>query len=155
MNINSVNTSGAGSVSLGIRLILFILLIIAIKLIKKRKKCGCPPLLGSTQGFNVENNTQSIAFTLTTASGDVIPPPGPLLPRNTVNFEVRSRTGHITRGFVEYTATAADGTSITVSFTLVNYGGVLTGVDDIKSTGPVKASAETTSGDDLITISDS
>ncbi|OXM14238.1 hypothetical protein CGZ75_14845 [Paenibacillus herberti] len=159
MNVKPSNTSGSRGVSLGIRLILFILLIIAIKLIKKRRKCGCPPPIGSTQGFNVKNSTKTITLTLTTASGDLEKPPPPLNtplpPGSTADFEVTSKAGHTTRANIKYTGTAANGTPITVSFTLVNSGGVLTGVDNLASTGPVKVNAETTSGNALITISDS
>ncbi|MCM3747668.1 hypothetical protein M3223_09890 [Paenibacillus pasadenensis] len=145
---------------LGVRLVLLILLLIAIKLIKKRKKCGCPPVIGTTQGFEVENNTKSITLTLTTAGGSLENPPPPLNtpfpPGNKADFEVTTRAAHTTRGYIGYTGTAADGTPITVTFTLVNYGGVFTGVDDLKSTGPVNVNATTTTdAADLVTIADS
>ncbi|SDS94225.1 hypothetical protein SAMN05444162_2659 [Paenibacillaceae bacterium GAS479] len=161
MEHSNLNTSGARNLPLGIRLVLFILLLIALKIIKRRKKkCPCkpPPVIGGTEGFTVKNNTQSITFLLTTASGDLeSPPPAlntPLPPNGSADFEVNSRAGNTTSANIKYSGTAANGAAVTVSFTLKNFGGVLTGVDSLTTTGPVNASAVTTSGNDEITITD-
>lgn len=127
---------------------------------KKRRKCGCrPPLLGSTQGYNVLNNTKSITFTLASATGDLQSPPPAvgttLTPGNRENFEVNSDQFKNTSASIVYTATAANGTSIRLSFNL-NNGGGNNGIQDVKSTGPinVKVSQGSISSDPSITITD-
>ncbi|SDS94159.1 hypothetical protein SAMN05444162_2658 [Paenibacillaceae bacterium GAS479] len=156
-----LKTSGIQSPRLGIRLVLFILLLIAIKLIKKRKKkCGCPPpVIGETQGYNVFNKTTSITFTLASATGDLQSPPPTvgttLSPGGRENFEVNSSEIKNTSASIVYTATAANGTPIRISFNL-NNGGGNSGIQSVKSTGPVNVNVNQGSvfADPSLTITD-
>ncbi|OXM14239.1 hypothetical protein [Paenibacillus herberti] len=158
MDSLELKTSGIQSPRLGIRLVLFILLLIAIK--KRKKKCVCPPpIIGETQGFNVLNKTSSITFTLASATGDLQSPPPAvgttLAPNGRENFEVKTdETKNHTSANISYTATAANGTPITLSFTLIN--GANGGIQNVKATGLINTSVNQGSAfaDPSLTITD-
>ncbi|MCM3747669.1 hypothetical protein M3223_09895 [Paenibacillus pasadenensis] len=127
---------------------------------KKRRKCGCkPPLLGSTEGYNVLNRTSSTTFTLSSATGDLQSPPPAvgttLTPGNRENFEVDFDEFQNNSASIAYTATAADGTPIQLSFKL-NSGGGNSGIQNVKSTGPINVNVNqgSISSDPSLTITD-
>ncbi|OXM14236.1 hypothetical protein CGZ75_14835 [Paenibacillus herberti] len=113
---------------------------------KRCKPCRpCPPLLGTTMGINVLNQTKSISFTLTSVDGPAGNPPiGSILaPGGLFNFEVRSTAFKTNRVLVVYTG-VVNGNAFPLSFELVNIGGITLNVESIKTTGPVTIDFNTT-----------